>query len=220
MDEWNEGTVYVLNSSNNGGTVFQSTKISIPSANGNHKTHPLHDFNYNPKIAVSGADVTAIWSGLDGDDILNVFLRHSNNHGLTWDEVIHLTKNEIPEGETPQYGQESVIAKENYVYAMALTTNAYLYIKSSQNSGSSFSNFTRLTAPQGTPHIEGGWWPQSIIDPTDPTGQTAHFIWSYPCTLSTHNGGETYSPAVPVGTQFFWRPDTKRPRICDLSEYH
>ncbi len=196
------------------GIVFQNQKISIPSANGNDKTFFMHDYNYNPKMAVSGSHVCVIWSGLDGEDNHNVFVRHSPDRGQTWDEVINLSQGILAPGETPQAGQEAIVAKGNAMYATFLSTSSHIYASSSGSSGASFSAMKKITAPGDEPHISGGWWPNCTIDPNDPTGQTAYFIWSYPVYVCTRDGGNTYSKPVTIGTQYSWKGGTKRPRIC------
>lgn len=195
------------------GIVFQTDKITFPSGNGNDKAYAPHDLNYSPKIAVSGPHISVIWSGLDGDDEHNVFIRHSPDRGQTWDDVMHISKNKLAPGDYPQSGQESIMAMGTQVYAMFLTTSGYVYVCSSGNSGTSFSEIRKITAPPETPHISSGWWPNCTIDPTDPTGNTAYFIWSYPTYVCTRDGGNTFSKPVNIGTQYSWKGGTRRPRI-------
>ncbi len=206
------GELYFYVSDN--GITFNLAKLSFPSANGNDKVYGLHDFNYNPKIAVSGSHVYVIWSGLDEDDQHNVFLRHSPDHGNTWGDVVHITKGLLPQNEVPQSGQESVIVHGSCVYATVLTTNAHIYVRSSLDGGLTFNQLIPITAPAGTSLIDSGWWPQAVIDPNDPSGETAHFIWGTPQYVTTRDGGASFTKPITIGTHYSWKGGTERPRIC------
>ena len=177
----------------NNGASFTSTLISVPSANGSHKTLPLQDQHYVPKIAGVGTKVSVIWGGLDGDDVASTFVRHSANSGSSFGEAVNLTRGQVPAGKALQFSLETLAARGGFVYCVFVTTASDVYLRRSLDYGENFLALQTLTAAGGTDYINGGWLPVIVTDPSDPTGATVHVLWNWPIYCFSRDGGATFT---------------------------
>jgi hypothetical protein len=159
----NQGRVHLL-SSNDGGNTFNNKIISEPSKNGQHVTYPFINSNnsYCPKIAVDGNKIWIVWLGLDENDKLTVFVRHSPDGGVTLDTLkkVSGTITNI------SFGLETIAAKGNNVYVVFTSTNNLLYINQSMNGGTTYIGAKEFTRPNSY-YLNSSFEPQLIIDPKD-----------------------------------------------------
>jgi hypothetical protein len=190
-----------LAASGNAGDSFTSTLISIPSNNEAHKTYPLQDNHYVPKIAGVGDTVTVIWNGLDADDVHSVFIRRSTDSGANFGEVRNLTRGVIPEGKALAPGQETLTALGNYVYSLFVTTAWDVYLRRSTDNGANFLGLQVLNSTT-SPYISQGWWAVIKTDPTVPSGAKVHVLWTYPTYVYSLDGGATFTKPELVSPYF------------------
>lgn len=216
--DWYYGLVYgnlFFAASSDGGATFKKQMISIPSKNERHKTYPLHEQHYVPKIAVSGSNVYVTWNGLDADDALSVFFRRSVDNGVTFDNAVNLTKNALPTGRKPRGGHETIAAKGNYVYVVFTGETAYgqggdgkIHLQRSNDSGASFQGLQTISPG-------GGWWPVVQTDPSDSTGAKVHVFWTGPTYVRSNDGGATFTNPALISPQFSWRGlGAQRPQLA------
>ena len=137
--------------SSDAGAHFTSTRISVPSANGEDKTYSLHDYHYVPKIAGVGDTVTVIWSALDANDVHSVFIRRSEDAGVTFSDALNLTDGQVDDAKALQAGQETIAAQGNYVYCLFPSTAGNVYLRRSADGGGSFFGLQGIDQCQRTP---------------------------------------------------------------------
>ncbi len=200
-----------LGVSTDGGQYFDWKLISVPSLNGLHRTEWLQFDNYVPKIAADGPDVYITWTGRDYDDLMSVFVRHSPDYGVTFNEAINITRDQLAPGQSVYASLESVYAKGGHVYSLFQTTDSRVYLRAG---GGNFGSVIPVTASPGTPYVSAGWWPQAVIDPSDESGMTLHAIFNKPQYVKTTDGGLTIHGPAPVGPHYNWQSATKRPRLA------
>jgi hypothetical protein len=190
------GRLY-LAASSNAGAPFTENFISVPSKNGEHKTQPLQDAHYVAKMAGVGDNVSVIWPGLDADDVQSVFYRRSTDSGVTFSEAQNFSREVIPADRAIQYGQETLAARGNYVYALFLTTSGNVYLRRSVDGGANFLGLQELsyTVPHfaGGSSLSGGWWPVLALDPRDASGASVHSSWNSGAYVYSVDGGATFT---------------------------
>lgn len=202
--EYTYSRTYVA-ASGDAGVNFTSTKISVPSSNGEDQTGILQDVHYVAKIAGVGNTVTVIWNGLDGDDVHSIFYRRSLDSGQTWGNAVNLSRGAIPEGKVPQRGQETLAAQGDYVYSLFLATAGNVYFRRSTDGGANFQGLQELTAvtpPYPDSFVSFGWWPVIKTDPTVPSGAKVHVLWDYPTYCYSADGGATFTKPELVTPRF------------------
>ena len=187
---------------------FTSTRISVPSANGSHKANPhLQDYHYVPKIAINGSTVSVIWTGQVSNglepaaDIQSVMYSRSTDSGMTFAAPVNLSKGALPDTIAFQAGQETLVAKGDYLYTLFVSTGGNIYLRRSADSGGSFSAPRELTSP-GEQNIGSGWWPVISTDPTDPGGAKVHVLWNTPTYCFSSDGGSTFTKPVLVSPEY------------------
>jgi hypothetical protein len=190
------GRLYLAVSSN-AAAPFTENFISVPSKNGEHKTQPLQDSHYVAKMAGAGNNVSVIWPGMDADDVLSVFYRKSADSGVNFSEAQNFSREVIPADRAIQYGQETLAARGNYVYALFLTTGGNVYLRRSVDGGANFLGLQELsyTVPHfaGGSSLSGGWWPVLALDPRDAIGASVHSSWNSGAYVYSTDGGATFT---------------------------
>ena len=194
------GRLY-LAASTDAGQTFHSTQLSVPSLNGAHKTYPLQDSHYVPKIAVSGDNVSVIWNGLDDTDQHAIFVRRSTDAGMTFEDPLNLTDGLLDEGQSFQQGQETIAAHGNYVYVVYVTSAGDVQMQRSNNGGASFESSQELSR-RGLPYLEDNAWPVIQTDPSVTNGSGVHLFWCVPTHVSSSDGGTTFSRPARVSPYF------------------
>jgi hypothetical protein len=206
------GDLY-LAASDNDGASFVSQRISVPSANGNHKTNPLQDYHYAPKIAAVGANVYVVWNGLDETDAPTTFYRRSTTGGVSFDAPVKLSTG-LPSA--PRWGLETIAAKGNNVYTIQVTDGSRVFLQRSNDSGASFAALQELTGAPGSDHVDSGWWPVAMADPNVAAGSKLHVLWNAPRYVVSTDSGATISGVKMLSPQFSWAGGAagQRPQIA------
>lgn len=191
------GNKLYFSASTNRGINFVTNVISVPSATkdsngvGVHKTFNLQAVRYVPKIAIDGSNVYVVWCGLDSENTMSLFFRRSTNDGISFEEVLNLTKTTIP-GREPAPGQDTVAAKAGKVYVLFLSglqnygTDTAVEFMRSLNKGIFFEPPKRINNSYDSSVIDftrGGVEPLMKLDPFDLTGSKIHVI-ATPMTYS------------------------------------
>lgn len=187
------------------GVTFDSTLVSVPSKNGEHKTLSLQEEHYVPKLAISGDVVSVVWAGLDDDDTARIFYRRSLDGGLVFGSALNLSEGTVADGLPLQAGQATVVARGTYVYTAWVSTNGRLFLRRSTNAGAAFQPVQELTAPAGTQYIASAWWPVLLLGPNDASGKTLHVYWCSPTYLLSVDGGATFTSPALVMANFSWK---------------
>lgn len=204
--------LYLAASADNGAT-FTSKLISVPSKNGNHKTNPLQDYEYYvPKIGASGSNVYVVWTGLDGNDGAQLFLRRSTDNGKTLSPALVLSKS-LPEGVTTRWGLETIAAQGDYVYVVFGTEGQDIYLKRSVDAGVNFKALQPLATASGAYWLTDGWWPLVKTDPADTSGSKVHIQWNAPTHVFSKDGGATFIKPALLSTHFT-SGGTERPQMA------
>jgi len=208
--------MYMGVSNDRGRTDFDLKLLSVPSqkkdsnGNGVHHTYSLQDEHYVPKIALDGDNVYVAWSGLDENNVANVFFARSTNNGATFGNTATATRNLLPAGRTVRWGMETIVAKDGYVYLVFLTegqSNTLVRMRRSTDGGNSFYSIQDLSAPIGISYVTGGWWP---VVQTGMTGDDVHVFWTGGGYVHSSDGGANFTNPVMLnkllGTSKVYRP--------------
>lgn len=193
--------LYLAASSDNGAT-FTRKVISVPSANGKHKSGwACQDHHYVPKIGASGSNVYVVWTGLDSADQVQLFLRRSADYGKTFSRPYILSKG-MPAGAPPKPGHETIAAKGDYVYVVFTSEGSDIYFRRSTDGGTTFKALQPLATASGPYWLTGGWWPLVHTAPADTSGSQVHVLWNAPTHLFSKNGGATFIKPALISTHF------------------
>ncbi len=207
--------LYLAASSDNGAT-FTRKVISVPSANGKHKSGwECQNEHYAPKIGASGSNVYVVWTGLDSADQVQLFLRRSSDNGKTLSKPYILSKG-LPDGVHTVSGHETIAAQGDYVYVVFVTEgngNSDVYCRRSSDGGATFKALQPLATASGPYWLTGGWWPLVQTAPADSSGSQVHVLWNAPTHLFSKNGGATFIKPALLSTHFT-SGGTNRPQMA------
>ena len=95
------------------GSVIGSYVVSVPAKDGNHHALIFQDYNYSPKLAVSGDNAYAVFTGLDANDVKRAFLRRFYNYGASLDPAV-MTSADDPVSSNIESTDVSVAANDSY----------------------------------------------------------------------------------------------------------
>jgi hypothetical protein len=194
------GRLY-LAASQDAGQTFVSTRVSLPSLNGEDKTYGLQDYHYVPKIAASGDTVSIVWNGLDDQDRHAVFVRRSTDGGSTFADAISLTGDGLPDGKAVKQGHETIAAAGDNVYVVLASTAGDIYIRRSGDGGANFAPLQELSR-SGLPYLGDNAWPVIAIDRRVADGSKVHAFWSVPVEVRSRDGGATFTRPALVSPYF------------------
>jgi len=207
------------------GATFTSNRISVPSnvldSNGVavHSVAWPQDYHNVPKIGAVGDNVYVTWTGADSDGIASAFFRRSTNSGVTFEDAINLSKPELPSGRISRWAQETIAAQGSHVYVVFVAVdasngsgNGRVYIKSSTDSGATFSAMQELS-PVGDPNVGGGWWPMVQTDPSVASGAKVHVLWNWATYDSSSDGGASFAGPILLAPAPFTQGDGARPQL-------
>ena len=184
------GKVWVSISNDNGST-FTTTKISVLNDGGSERCYVPHDEHYVPKIAKSGNNIHIIFMKvLDNNDLRTPVYVRSSNIGASFVTAVDIN-NETVSTNHIQSGHETIVARGNYVYMVFLQNNGKPFMVKSNNNGSSLNTPVDILTPE-TYYLTNTWSPMLFFDPADTDGQTIYFGGNSTLCRKSIDGGETF----------------------------
>lgn len=177
--------------SGDGGQTYHQTQISVPSANGAHKTLGAHDQHYSPVIAGANGRVYTMFLALDENDQRAVYFRRTLNDGMSFEAPINLTADT---GITASLltSQFTLTAVQDEVYALVHTSDSKLYLRKSVDGGASFGPLIPVT--QGANELGStAWWPViRAIPGQDSEPTTLRIAIAGMAMFSSFDAGESF----------------------------
>lgn len=210
---WNrynfEGRIY-LASSHDGGVTFPH-RHALNTASDNEAVYVTvsQDYNYSPKLAVSGNRLIALWYNNDvysysGPNGYSLRAVSSTDAGINLSA--HTVASYAPSFANAYMGFETVAA---------LGDEAWILFKDRDTSHMRLSRWSdgfstdHLLDPTGS---DWGWWPQLVIDPSDPTGHTVHLLPGWNFHFLTRDNGASFTGFLNLGLESF--QSCVRPRLA------
>ena len=172
-----------------------------------HDVHGGHEgafFCENMRLAVDAPNVYALWgastNGTGSGAPPELFFARSTDNGVSFDAPIRLS---VP-GQDYYVGcgvSSAIAARGSNVYAMHAFGNQVLF-HVSHDQGATFDTPRDLALGSTTLQPRGPFGPILIIDPCSAGGRSVHVFWCGDQYTRSDDGGETFRPAVHLGT--YW----------------
>jgi hypothetical protein len=186
------GRVYV-SVSNNNGDAFTTSKVSRSfkdaSQNDVEQSISYHHERYSAKIAKSGSNIHAVFSGVE-NGAWTTFYARSVNNGTSFESARDINNGALPSALLQNY-MESVSASGGNVYLLYLSKQGKLFFLSSDDNGGTLSAPRSILSDQFT-HIETTSFPNFAMDPSDNTGKTFYISGYNFFSIKSADGGKTF----------------------------
>lgn len=157
----------------------------------------------NMRLAVDGPNIYAAWGALITNltpELYSLCFVRSTNSGASFDPMINLSTPDQPY--TASCGVwAAVAARGSNVYVLSHSGNQVLF-RASQDFGATFAPPRDLAAGSATLKPSGWEKPILIIDPLSVDGRAVHVSWCGDLYTRSSDGGQTFHPAIHLGT--FW----------------
>ncbi|MDD8044292.1 MAG: hypothetical protein PHC78_11070, partial [Verrucomicrobiota bacterium] len=177
--------------SGDGGQTFHQTLVTVPSANGAHKSTNPHDEHYSPVIAGANGRIYTMFLALDENDQRAVYFCRTIDNGESFEAPINLTADT---GITASLltSQFTLTAVQDEVYVLIHTSNAKLYLRKSVDGGASFGPLMPVT--NGANALGAtAWWPViRAIPGQDSEPTTLRIAIAGMALFSSFDAGESF----------------------------
>jgi PKD repeat protein len=186
------GRVYV-SVSNNNGDAFTTSKVSRSfkdaSQNDVEQCISYHHERYSAKIAKSGSNIHAVFSGVE-NGAWTTFYARSVNNGTSFESASDINNGALPSALLQNY-MESVSASGGNVYLLYLSKQGKLFFLSSDDNGGTLSAPRSILSDKFS-HIETTSFPNFAMDPSDNTGKTFYISGYNFFSIKSTDGGKTF----------------------------
>ncbi|MBZ5523893.1 MAG: LamG domain-containing protein [Acidobacteriia bacterium] len=172
------------------GSVIGSYVVSVPAKDGNHHALIFQDYNYSPKLAVSGDNAYAVFTGLDANDVKRAFLRRFYNYGASLDPAV-MTSADDPVSSNIESTDVSVAANDSYAFMVYhLHYSDKIVLRRYSESKQALEAAQPLTTQAY--YFSGAWYPTVLAG----AGQSAYVMWN--AATLTYSTDSFNSRVLPV----------------------
>ena len=194
---WN--TALYCATSLDGGATFNLNQMTTLAASGKYLTYNIQEATTPPTWRWTAT--TSMWSGprttpgyYDSNEVpVYPPVRRS---GPELRAPQKLAQNQTGGIANMQLGQETVAAKDGYVYVVFMTTDGTVYLRRSTDNGAGFFPLQNM----GT----GAWWPNMVVDPAN--GAKVHVFWWFTYRYSADGGATFTNPVALMPLAAQWQP--------------